>query len=145
MAIYNTRYDDSTNKDLYKVGSLRNLFDDTLKKVPMYYKPLVNEKPTKLLTLRDMQDGGFEPATETVEGQNIPLQPTVHGEQKEYTQRFFSTGFRMTFVADRYNQYGIWKNRMKKLAKAQAVAKDVEIHVPFNSPTILATTGTATT
>ena len=135
MAIYTSAADTSTNKDLYKVGSLRKLFDDTLKAVPMYYKELVNETSTKLLTVRDMQDGGFEPATETVEGQNIPLQSTVHGNQKEYTQRFFSTGFRMTFVADRYNKYNLWTNRTKKIAKAQKVAKDVEIHVPFNSPT----------
>ena len=134
-SIYTTAKDTSTNKDLYKVGSLRNLFDDTMKTVPQYYKELVNEKTTKLLTVRDMQDGGFEPATETVEGQNIPLQSAPHGNQKEYTQRFFSTGFRMTFVADRYNQYGLWAKYTKKIARAQRIAKDVEIHVPFNSPT----------
>ncbi len=134
-SIYTTQKDQSTNKDLYKVGSLRNLFDDTMKTIPQYYPELVKEGTTKLLTVRDMQDGGFEPATETQEGQNIPLQSAPHGEQKEYTQRFFSTGFRMTFVADRYNQYNLWTKYTKKIARAQKVAKDVEIHVPFNSPT----------
>ena len=135
MAIYTTAADTSTNKDLYKVGSLRKLFDDTLKAIPQYYKVLYNDLKTKLQTERDMQDGGFEPATETVEGQNIPLQSTVHGNQKEYTQRIWSTGFRMTHMANRYNQYNLWADRTKKIARAQKVAKDVELHVPFNSPT----------
>jgi hypothetical protein len=97
-----------------------------MKSIPQYYKELVNEKSTKLLTVRDMQDGGFEPATETVEGQNIPLQSAPHGNQKEYTQRYFSTGFRMTFVSDRYNQYNLWTKYTKKIARAQRVAKDVD-------------------
>jgi hypothetical protein len=41
-SIYTTAKDTSTNQDLYKVGSLRNLFDDTMKSIPQYYKELVN-------------------------------------------------------------------------------------------------------
>jgi len=127
--------DQSTNKDLFKVGTLRNIFDTTMKAEPLYSEELYNVKTTKLLTVRDQQMGGFEPATEHAEGQNIAVQDPVVGEQKEYTQRFFGTGFRMTFVANRYNQYNLWARWAKGIAKAQKQAKDIELAVPFNSPT----------
>jgi len=127
--------DQSTNKDLFKVGTLRNIFDTTLKAEPLYSEELYKVSTTKLLTVRDQQMGGFEPATEHAEGQNIAVQDPVVGEQKEYTQRFFGTGFRMTFVANRYNQYNLWARWSKGIAKAQKQAKDIELAVPFNSPT----------
>jgi hypothetical protein len=126
--------DASTNKDLFKVGTLRNIFDTTLKAEPMYSEELYNTKPTKLLTVRDQAMGSFEPATEHAEGQNINVQDPAVGLQKEYTQRFFGTGFRMTFVANRYNQYNLWSRWAKGISKAQKQAKDIELAVPFNSP-----------
>ncbi len=131
---YTSAQDTSTNKDLFKVGTLRNIFDTTMKKEPQFSEELYNVKPTRLLTVRDQQMGGFEPATEHYEGQEIAVQDPATGNQKEYTQRFFGNGFRMTFVADRYNQYNLWTRYAKGVAKSQVTARDVELAVPWNSP-----------
>lgn len=133
--IISTGFDTSTNKDLYKKGSLRQIFDSTLYEPEVFYKELVNDKTTDLLTVRDMELAGFEAAAEVTEGQNIPIYSPVQGGTKEYTQRQFGIGFRMTHKADYFNQYGAWARYVKQAARKQTEAKDKEIHVPFNSPT----------
>jgi hypothetical protein len=109
MATITTRIDTSTNKDLMKTGTLRDIFDNTLKEVPMYYKQWTNDKSTDQIEIKDQRVAGFLNASEHVEGANIEIQSPQVGGQKTYTQRYFGTGFRIT--------------------------RDVEIHVMFNSPT----------
>ena len=134
MAI-STRFDTTSNTDLMKSGSLRNIFDNTLKEVPMYYDRMVKAKTTDQIETRDQRMAGFESATEFVEGQNIPVQDPNLGEQKNYTLRYFGTGFRITRQMNTYNKYNLYKKWARGIAKAQKDAKDIEIHVMFNSPT----------
>lgn len=134
MATWTSAQDTSTNKDLFKVGSLKEIFDNTSKSIPQYYKELVNNKTTKELEWRRQEMGGTENAGEIVEGQNIPVQLPVIGRQRENELRYFGTGFRMTFIADRYNKYGLWAKWAKNIAKSMKVTKDIEVHKLFNDP-----------
>jgi hypothetical protein len=77
---------------------------------------------------------GIDTASEIVEGQNIPIRAPVLGITKDYVQRSFGTGFRMTYRMDKFNKYKLWTRWAKSLGKVQAEAKDVEIHVMFNDP-----------
>lgn len=135
MATITTRIDTSTNKDLLKTGTLREIFDNTLKEVPQYYKQMVNDLSTDQIETKDQRLAGFLNASEHVEGQNIEIQSPQVGGQKTYTLRYFGTGFRITRQMNTYNKYALYQRWAKGIAKAQKDAKDVEVHVMFNSPT----------
>jgi hypothetical protein len=127
--------DTSSPQLLLKDGIIRNLFDTTTRKAEVFYKTLVNERTTKDYWERDFRLAGLETATEIAEGQNIPIfKPTID-TYKEYTQRRFGAGVRMTEAMQRFNKYNLWKRWVGQLALKQKEAKDVEVHVLFNSPT----------
>jgi len=140
MAIITTAKDTTTNKDLFKVGSLREIFDNTVRSANTYSSRLYKMEKTDLLTERVLRMAGFGLAEEMVEGQNVPLQTPPVGTTKEYTQRFWGSGFRMTDIADRYNKYKLWAKYAKSLGLVMTETKDVELAVPFNSPTSTALT-----
>lgn len=135
MAIIRRTYDTSSNLDLFKVGTLRKIFDNTVREAKVLYKNLYNDETTDLWQIKDTRMAGFDQAQEIAEGQNIPIQTPQRGGDKTYTQRIFGTGFRMTFVADFFNQYNLWKRWSKDLGKVMTESKDVEAHVLWNSPT----------
>jgi hypothetical protein len=134
MAIRST-FDTTTNKDLLKEGGLRKLFDNTVREAKVFYKELVNDLKTSDEYVRDQRMAGLNGATELVEGQEIPIQKPVLGTAKTYTQRQFGSGFRMTNRMDKFNKYNLWSRWSKDLGKCMKEAKDVEVHVMFNSPT----------
>jgi len=135
MAITRTDFVTSSNKDLLKKGTLRKLHDDTVRQRASHYKTMYNDLQTDLMIVRDEQMAGFYRTQEIAEGQNIPIQAPIEGEQKEYTQRQFASGFRMTHKFKIFNQYGLWKRWAKQIGEIQVDTKDVELAVPYNSPT----------
>ena len=140
MAIIRTSFDTTTNKNLLKVGQIRNLFDTTLRKTQTFYAGMCNDKTTKLETETDLRMAGIDTASEIAEGQNIPIRTPTIGTEKTYVQRQFGTGFRMTHKMDYFNKYKLWNRWAKSLGRIQAEAKDVEVHVMFNSPTSITLT-----
>lgn len=135
MAIINTGYDTTANLHLFKTGTLRKIFDNTRSKVKTYYKEIVNDLKTNLYENVDLRMGGLEAAAEVPEGSNIPIFSPVLDVEKKYTQRRFGIGFRMTHMFDRYNKHGLWARWAADCARLQTEIKDVENHIPFNSPT----------
>ena len=130
-----TRIDQTTNKDLLKKGSLRKIFDTTVREAHSFWQTICNDVPTKDEYIRDLEMAGLETAAEIAEGQNIPIFSPVQGETKTYTQRQFGAGFRMTFKMDFFNKYNLWNRWSSDLGKVQIEAKDVEIATMFNNPT----------
>lgn len=135
MAIIRTSFDTTTNTNLLKVGTLRKLFDTTQRKTQTFYSGMCNDKTTSLEKETDLRMAGIDTASEIAEGQNIPIRAPVLGTEKTYTQRQFGTGFRMTHKMDYFNKYKLWSRWAKSLGRVMAEAKDVEVHVMFNSPT----------
>lgn len=135
MATIRTTFDDSTNKDLLKVGTLRKIFDSTVRKAVEEYKNMYKTDTTDLYEERETELAGLDWASEFAEGQNIGIQAPQRGETKEYTQRFFGTGFRMTFAMDHFNKYGLWKRWAKSLGKVMTESMDDELAVLWNNPT----------
>ena len=135
MSTITSRIDTSTNRDLMKAGALRKIFDDTDTSPAIFYKPLVNEITTNEEIKKDQEIAGFTAFTALVEGQNIPLQLPVVGNQKTYTLARYGTGFRITAWMEKYNKYDLIKRLTRSLKKVMAESKDIEIHKMFNNPT----------
>ena len=133
-------FDTTTNKDLLKTGSLRKIFDNTIHEVKSEYPALFNDVKTSDEWERDLRKAGLEEAVEITEGQNIPVSAPALDTTKEYTQREFGCGFRMTFKYDFFNKYGEWKRYAADMARLQKYIKEVEAAVIFNSPTSTALT-----
>ena len=130
-----TGFDNSTYNVLMKEGYLKKLFDDTQREAivlnPVFYK----KRTDKDFWVLDQQMAGLDGFTELREGQNIPSQQPLMGSQKRYTVRRFGTGFRMTDMMLKYNKQKLWERWAKDLRKVMDESWDIELHVPFNSPT----------
>ena len=135
-----TQFDTTTNRDLLKTGSLRKIHDTTVREAKVFYKGMCNDLTTKDMIVRDLRMAGFEDAVEIGEAQNIPIYTPTLGTTKEYTQRDFGIGFRMSYKMDYFNKYQLWARWTKDIARAQAEGKDIEIHVMFNDPTSITLT-----
>jgi hypothetical protein len=133
--ITNGGFDTTTNKDFSKAGILRNVFDNTDTKPLVYYKKLVNDVSTKDEWERDARMAGFTAFSSLVEGQGIPIQGIPSPQTKQYTQKRYGTGFRMTAWADYFNKYELWKRMSRNLKKVMAESVDIEVHKMFNNPT----------
>lgn len=134
MATVRTVFDNTTNKDLLK-GTLRKLHDDTVREAKVEYKIVCNDLKAKDIYERDARMAGLQYPSEIVEGQGIPIQTPAMGTTKTYTQRYFATGFRMTFAMDFFNKFNLWKRWTKDLAKVMKEGKDYEIATMFNNMT----------
>jgi hypothetical protein len=135
VTIIDRAYDNSSKRDLMKVGLLKELFDDTAKKVKPFYKELVVESTTHDEYDRDKRMGGLLPASQLSESQNIPIQGPVLGGDKTYTQVRYGTGFRMSAWMDFFNKYDLYKRFSVSLRKVMEDSKDIQIHTMYNNPT----------
>lgn len=130
-----THFDTTSNKDLLKSGSLRRIHDTTVRKAVVWSKKLYNVKKTNDEYERDLRMAGLSNVSELSEGQNIPIQAPVLGTTKTYTQRQFGSGFRMTFRMDKFNKFNLFNRWAEDLGRRQTESKDIELAVPFVSPT----------
>jgi hypothetical protein len=116
-------------------GTLHNIFDNTVREAKVESPALYNMLTTNDDYERDMRIGGLYKGVEVAQGQNIPIQSPVYGSTKEYTQRSWGSGFRMTHRMDRFNKYQLWARWTKDLAKIMKETKDIELAYPFNNLT----------
>lgn len=135
MSTLTTRFDESTNQDLLKKGSLRKIFDDTTKAEKVEYQVVFNDLKSTDFKPKDHRIAGLTAPSEIVEGQNIPLQQPLTGLQKEYTWRKFGSGFRITEEMEQFNQFNAAKRLAKSLAKVQKMVKDTTCASLFNNMT----------
>ncbi len=133
--IVGSRFDSTTAHDLFHVGRLRKIFDDTIHDVPTFASELYKTHKTDKYEEIDRQMAGLEDAQELAEGQDIPLYSPTLGNERTYTIRKFGIGFRMTDLMKRTNKRGLWERWTKDMARRQKEAKDAEAHVLFNNLT----------
>ncbi len=119
-------FDSTTNKDLLKTGSLRKVFDNTIHEVKSEYPVLFNDQTTDQFQVRDLRKAGLEEAVEITESQNIPVSAPVLDVVKEYEQREFGCGFRMSFKYDYFNKYSEWKRYVADMARLQKYIKETD-------------------
>ena len=134
MGVITTGTDTSTHKYLLKAG-LNKLFDNTIGKAKSEYPYVTNDLTTKDKIIDDLQMAGLDQASDVNEGEDIPIQKFVVGNEKRYTQSGMGTGFRITHQMDYFNNLGLVKRMTQQLAKVQVTSKDVKIATMFNAPT----------
>jgi hypothetical protein len=135
MAIIKIPWETATNKDLLKVGTLRKIFDTTVRAAKTVSDRLFRMETTDQWEEVETRMAGLDQAQEIVEGQNIPIQTPQRGTDKTYTQRIFGTGFRMTYAMDWANKYSLFRRWAKDLGKVMTESKDVELAVLWNNTT----------
>ena len=135
MSTITSGIDTTSNRDLMKAGILRKIFDDTDTEALTFYKPLVNVIKTTEEWNRDQRYAGLTGFTPLAEGQNIPLQQPVVGQQRTYTLARYGTGFRVTAWVEKYNKFDLVKRLTRSLKKVMIESEDIEIHRMFNNPT----------
>ena len=128
-------YDSTTNRDLLKTGSLRKVFDNTIHEVKSEFPVLFNDETTDQFQVRDLRKAGLEEAVEITESQNIPVSAPKLDVVKEYEQREFGCGFRMSFKYDYFNKYSEWKRYAADMARLQKYIKETEAASLLISPT----------
>jgi hypothetical protein len=134
-------FDNTSTRELMKAGILRKVFDDTARKIPVFYKSLVNEKKTSEEWNKDRRKGGLLPFSAAIaDGQNIPMQGPVLGGYHTYNLARYALGFRITSWASKYiKAFDAPKELAASLRKAMDTGKDIVIHQMFNSPTATST------
>ena len=141
MATVTRYWDDSTDGEMFK-KFLRKVHDTTERATTTFWQDVYNAKTTKDEWERDREIAGLGLAQEMTEGQNIPLQAPKFGDAKDYEQRQFGSGFRVTLRMKMFNKYNLVKKWTKSLARAQKDAKDKELFRLYNGPTeVTATSG----
>ena len=135
MAIIRTNIDPTANKDLLKIGTLRKIFDNTMRKTQSFYAQWTNDLKTNLEEESDLRMASPVGAGELAEGQNIPMRVPEIGTKKTYNMRRFGAGLRMTHFMDFFNKYKLWSRWFKKLGQMMIESKDIEVHTMFNDPT----------
>jgi len=130
-----TGFDTSTYNVLMKEGYLKKLFDDTQRAAIVRHTMFYKKETDKDFWVLKQQMAGLDGWTELVESQNIPSQLPLLGSQKKIEKRRFGTGFKMTDKMLKYNKRGLWDRWAKDLRKVMEESWDIELHVPFNSPT----------
>ncbi len=134
MSVQRLIWDSTTNKDLL-VGDLFKLFDDTQREAKVEYPVICNDLTTKDYYIRVARKAGLSRPVEVQDGESISLQLPIMGGIREYTQKFYSMGFRMSFAMDKYNKYNLWADNMSNMAMQMKEGKDVEVFKMFNNLT----------
>jgi len=134
MSVQRLIWDSSTNKDIL-IGDLFKLFDDTQREAKVEYPVICNDLSTKDYYIRTQRKAGLSRPVEIADGEPIGMQLPILGGQKEYTQKFYGMGFRMTFHMDKYNKYNLWADNMKNMSMQMKEGKDVEVFKMFNNLT----------
>ena len=128
-------FDESTNKDLLVKGSLEELFNSTDRSKFVEYPNVFKEVKTDEYYLRNMRIAGLPHGGEVQDGTNIPTYDPKYGGTKEHTQRRFGSGFTITAMMKKFEQYDLMGQFTRHLKVTQYEMKDIEVAKLINAPT----------
>lgn len=134
IGIVNTKWDKSTNRDVFKT-LVKEHFNSTDGKAMVEYKSFVKNLTTNDDYERIMRLAGLGPMRAIVEGQGIPLEEPAYGGVKEFTLVRFGNGFRITDRMKRFNKINIMKMLTTSLKKTMLEGTDIEVAKMWNNPT----------
>ena len=133
--MFKLTFDESTNKDLLVKGSLEELFNSTDRSKFVEYTNVFKEVKTDQYYLRNMRIAGLPHGGEVQDGVNIPTYDPVYGGTKEHTQKRFGSGFTITTMMKKFEQYDLMGQFTRDLKKTQYEMKDIEVAKLINAPT----------
>ena len=133
-SIIRVNFDGSTNKELFK-KLIEGIFDNTEREALVEYPNMFKTQTSNEEYIRKLRMAGLPLGGEVAEGENIPIYAPKSGQTKDWTQKSFGLGFRITDRMKRFNKWGLMEKFTKSLKKSQAETKDVELAKVWNNVT----------
>src|SRR5574343_1591960 len=125
-------FDSTTNLDLLKTG-IRAYWDNTDTEPLVEWKQVFKSKSVDQYVVRDVRFAGLGAMTETSDGQSAVLETPVLNTTKDYTQKKYTNGFRVTDMMKRYNKFDAVERWTRNLKKTMAEGKDIEVAKMWNN------------
>ena len=133
-SVIRVNFDASTNKELFK-KLIEGIFDNTDREALKEYPNMFKVQKSDEEYIRKLRMAGLPLGGEVKEGENIPIYAPKYGGTKDWTQKSFGLGFRITDRMKRFNKWGLMEKFTKSLKKSQVETKDVELAKVWNNVT----------
>lgn len=133
-SIIRVNFDASTNKELFK-KLIEGIFDNTDREALKEYPNMFKVQKSEDEYIRKLRMTGLPLGAEVKEGENIPIYAPKYGGTKDWTQKSFGLGFRITDRMKRFNKWDLMAKFTKSLKKSQVETKDVELAKVWNNVT----------
>jgi hypothetical protein len=132
--IIRTQFDGSTNKELFK-KLIAGIFDSTDREALKEYPNMFKVQKSDEEYIRKLRMAGLPLGGEVAEGEGIPIYAPKYGGTKDWTQKSYGMGFRITDRMKRFNKWDLMAKFTKSLKKSQIETKDVELAKLWNNLT----------
>jgi len=133
-SIIRVNWDGSTNKELFK-KLIAGIFDNTDREALKEYPNMFKVQKSDEEYIRKLRMAGLPLGGEVLEGEGIPIYAPKYGGTKDWTQKSFGLGFRITDRMKRFNKWDLMAKFTKSLKKSQIETKDVELARVWNNVT----------
>jgi hypothetical protein len=133
-SVIRVNFDASTNKELFK-KLIEGIFDNTDREALKEYPNMFKVQKSEDEYIRKLRMAGLPLGGEVKEGENIPIYAPKYGGTKDWTQKSFGLGFRVTDRMKRFNKWDLMAKFTKSLKKSQVETKDVELAKVWNNLT----------
>ena len=131
-SIIRVNWDGSSNKELFK-KLIEGIFDNTDREALKEYPNMFKTQTSNEEYIRKLRMAGLPLGAEVAEGEGIPIYAPKYGGTKDWTQKSFGLGFRITDRMKRFNKWGLMEKFTKSLKKSQVETKDVELAKVWNN------------
>jgi hypothetical protein len=132
--IIRVAWDGSTNKELFK-KLIAGIFDNTEREAMKEYPNMFKVQKSDEEYIRKLRMAGLPLGGEVAEGEGIPIYAPKYGGTKDWTQKSYGMGFRITDRMKRFNKWDLMAKFTKSLKKSQIETKDVELAKVWNNLT----------
>ena len=133
-SIIRVNWDGSSNKELFK-KLIEGIFDNTDREALKEYPNMFKTQTSNEEYIRKLRMAGLPLGAEVAEGEGIPIYAPKYGGTKDWTQKSFGLGFRITDRMKRFNKWDLMAKFTKSLKKSQIETKDVELAKVWNNLT----------
>jgi len=133
-SIIRVNFDGSTNKELFK-KLIEGIFDNTDREALKEYPNMFKTHNSNEEYIRKLRMAGLPLGGEVKEGEGIPIYAPKYGQTKDWTQKSFGLGLRITDRMKRFNKWDLMAKFTRSLKKSQVETKDVELAKVWNNLT----------
>ena len=124
--------DPTSNKDLLKTG-IRAIFDNTDVKAINDHPQMFKTVSVKDYEVSDFRMAGLGGMTETGDGEPAKIETLAFGTRKDYQQKKYTNGFRVTDMMQKYNRIQLVERLTRNLKKTMIEGKDEEVFKLYNT------------
>lgn len=124
--------DPTSNKDLLKPG-IRMIWDNTDVNAIVDHPKMFKVSKVDQYEVSDFRMAGLGDMAETGDGQPARMEAPVMGTRKDFAQKKWTNGFRVTDMMQKYNKIQLVPRLTRNLKKTMAEGLDKEVFKVYNS------------